>query len=118
MQSINVAVFTPWFMGVFMGTGASCLIVVISGLLRWPEPGAAFRVIGSAFYLLGAIGVTIAFNVPRNEALALLQPGGLDAPSFWVRYVAEWTYWNHVRGVAAFIAAALLTIALAKRGLP
>jgi uncharacterized membrane protein len=118
MQSINIAVFSPWFMGVFLGTGVSSLVLTISGLLRWAEPGAVLRVVGSALYLVGAVGVTIAFNVPRNEALSRLRPESLDAPSVWVRYVAEWTEWNHVRGVAALVAAALLTIALAKRGLP
>src|SRR6202011_5930648 len=79
MQSINTAVFSPWFMGVFLGTGVMCLVLMISGVLRWAEPGAAFRVFGSALYVLGAIGVTIAFNVPRNEALSLVRPEGVDA---------------------------------------
>ncbi|MDP9002398.1 MAG: DUF1772 domain-containing protein [Myxococcota bacterium] len=118
MQSINVAVFSPWFMGIFLGTGASCIVLAISGLLGWAQPGAAFRVIGSALYLVGALGVTLAFNVPRNEALSLIPPEGLGAPNFWMRYVAEWTSWNHVRGVATFIASALLTVAAARRGLP
>jgi uncharacterized membrane protein len=117
MQSINVAVFSPWFMGVFLGTGAPCLVLAISGLLRWAEPGAGFRMVGCTLYLVGALGITIAFNVPRNEALSRVRPESLDAPTFWVRYVAEWTEWNHVRGFAALVAAALLTIALAKRGL-
>jgi uncharacterized membrane protein len=117
MQSINISVFSPWFMGVFLGTAAPCLALTISGLLRWAEPGAGFRVVGSALYLVGVLGVTIAFNVPRNEALSRVRPESLDAPSLWVRYVAEWTQWNHVRGFSAFVAAALLTIALAKRGL-
>ncbi|MGH2475359.1 MAG: anthrone oxygenase family protein, partial [Candidatus Limnocylindrales bacterium] len=49
---------------------------------------------------------------PRNEALDRVEPSSPDAAGRWSRYLREWTTWNHVRGVAALAAAALLTIAL------
>ena len=38
MQSINVVVFNPWFMGAFFGTAATCVVVVVTSLLKWSGP--------------------------------------------------------------------------------
>src|SRR4249919_1765755 len=74
MQSINVVVLNPWFMTAFFGTAAACALALISSLLRWHEPGAAYAFAGGVLYLIGTLLVTIVFNVPRNEALAALAP--------------------------------------------
>lgn len=116
MQSINVAAINPWFMAVFMGTAATCLAVGVSALLRWNQPGAAFLLGGSLLYLLGTFGVTIACNVPLNNALATVKPNSAESARLWESYVANWTAWNHVRTIAALAAAALFTLALCSRG--
>src|SRR5919106_1967727 len=110
MQSLNVVAITPAFMAAPFGTAAACVAVFVAALLTWDEPWTAYLLVGSALYLVGTIGVTIAFNVPRNDALADLRPDAADAESHWNRYVAEWTAWNHVRGAAALPAAAALII--------
>jgi uncharacterized membrane protein len=74
------------------------------------QPGAALRLGGGLAYLLGAFLVTIVANVPRNDALAALDPGSVNAAAEWMRYLSEWTTWNHVRTAAALAAAALLTV--------
>jgi hypothetical protein len=38
MQSINVAVLNPSFMGACFGTAGACVLAVIAALLRWLEP--------------------------------------------------------------------------------
>ena len=38
MQSINVAVLNPWFLGAFLGTAVACLVALAFSLLRWHEP--------------------------------------------------------------------------------
>lgn len=82
MQSINVTVINPLFMTAFFGTAAACAIVTISSLLSWHRPGGAFLLVGSLLYLFGTILlVTIAFNVPRNEALAAVDPESAARPS-------------------------------------
>jgi uncharacterized membrane protein len=101
MQSINVVVINPVFMTALFGTGAACVALAIAD----PSPvvlGAA------ATYLLGVLGTTMAYNVPRNDALAALDPGAAEAPSAWRRYVREWTIANHVRAVAGLAAAGAL----------
>jgi uncharacterized membrane protein len=112
MQSINVAVINPVFMAAFLGTAASCVLVAIASLLRWTESGAVHLLVGSLLYLLGTVLVTIAFNVPRNDALAGVDPASADGSSLWAGYVTSWTAWNTVRSAAALAAAAVLTIAL------
>lgn len=112
MQSINIVVINPVFLGVLFGTGALCIGLMIAALGRWPAPGSAWLLAGGALYLVGTILVTMSCNVPRNNALAALDPAAADAAGYWTRYVAGWTAWNHVRAVAAALAAALLTWAL------
>ena len=112
MQSINVVVINPLFMAGFMGTAAVCVVLGGSSLLRWGELGAAYALTGSLFYLVGTFGVTIAFNVPRNDALARIDPEGEGSVRVWAGDVRSWTAWNHVRTVAALVAAGALTIAL------
>ena len=112
MQSINVSVLNPRFFSAFLGTAVVCLVLAVSSLLRWHPPGATCLLAGSLLYLVGTVLVTIAFNVPLNDALAAVEPGSTEGASLWTRYLATWTAWNHVRTVAAFAAAASLTLAL------
>lgn len=112
MQSINITVINPWFMLVFLGTAAACIFLTISLLLKWHQPGVVYLLVGSLLYLVGTVGVTIAFNVPLNDALAIVKPDSPEGANLWVKYLTNWTIWNHVRTIAALAAAALLTIAL------
>jgi uncharacterized membrane protein len=114
-QSIDVTVYNPWFMGAFLGTAASCLFLLVSSLLKLQQPGAAYLIVGSLLYLVGTVGVTIAFNVPLNDALAIVDPSSAEGANLWISFVPNWTNWNHVRTLAALAAAASLTIALCDR---
>jgi len=106
MQAINVTVLNPLFLALFFGTAALCALLLLP---RWESP---FALGGAALYLIGTFGVTVVFNVPRNNALARLEPA--DSVSAWRRYVQEWTWWNHVRTLAAVAAAALLALDLSQ----
>ncbi|MPY87536.1 MAG: DUF1772 domain-containing protein [Luteitalea sp.] len=112
MQAINIAVFNPVFGTAFTATPVLCVLVMIDSLLRWDEPDALCVLVGGTLYLIGTLGVTAMFNVPRNDALAAVQPTAQGSAVLWSRYLREWTAWNHVRTAAAFAAAAWLTVAL------
>jgi len=112
MQSINIAILNPVFLAAFLGTAAACVLVMITSLLRWHEPGAVYLLVGGVLYLVGSLLVTLVFNVPKNKALASVAPADPNGASLWADYVARWTAWNHVRAAAALAAAASLTIAL------
>jgi uncharacterized membrane protein len=112
MQSINVTVLNPWFLGTFFGTAVACILLLVASLLAWHKPGAAYLLAGSVLYLFGTVLVTISFNVPRNERLASIDATSVDAANVWTEYVTSWTAWNHVRTAAALAAATSLTVAL------
>jgi len=112
MQSINVVVLNPGFLGLFMGTALACAVLLLVAVWHWQAPGAFYLGVGSLLYLLGTFGVTMACNVPRNNALARQDPASLEAAGFWRAYVASWTMWNHVRTVAALAAALVLAYPL------
>ncbi|PHJ55347.1 membrane protein [Nostoc linckia z18] len=115
MQSINITVINPLFMTALFGTALACLFLAIGSLLKWHQPGATYLLTGSLLYLIGTILVTIVFNVPLNDALAIAKPDTTEGANLWARYLTNWTLWNHVRTIAAFGAAALLTIALCEK---
>jgi uncharacterized membrane protein len=68
-------------------------------------------VVGSVPYLVG-IGLTVAYHVPRNDALARFDPAAADAGAAWVRYARNWTAWNHARTLTSLAAAAAFALAL------
>jgi uncharacterized membrane protein len=111
MQSVNAAALTPAFMTALFGTAAACLAVIVCSILSRHQPYAGYLLSGGLLYLL-AIGVTVSFHVPRNQALDRVRPGSPGAAAHWNRYVSTWTAANHVRAAAALAAAAVLTIAL------
>ena len=112
MKSINVVVINPWFMGAFFGTALLCAVLAVTATLRG-GPGAAWVVAAALVYIVGTIVVTIIFNVPRNNALARVDPSSTEGARLWADYLVTWTRWNHVRTIAPLVAAALLTAVLA-----
>ncbi len=112
MQSINITVVNLSFFGVFFGTALLCLYLAGRALFNWNQPGSPLVFAASLLYILGTIGVTIAFNVPLNDALAAVKPESAEGATLWAAYLSRWTAWNHVRTLAALAAAALFTTVL------
>lgn len=112
MQTINVAVFNPWFGVAFAGAPVVCVLVMTLALSLWGDPGTAYAFVGAALYVVGTLLVTAVCNVPMNDALAAVAPTDSGAPDRWSRYLREWTAWNHVRTVAPLAATGLLVIGL------
>lgn len=112
MQSINVVVLNPGFLGLFLGTALVCVALLFFAVSRWQTPGTLWLAAGSLCYLVGTLVVTMVFNVPRNNTLARVDPSKSEAATMWRVYVAGWTMWNHVRTIAALMAAVLLVFAL------
>jgi uncharacterized membrane protein len=112
MQSINVVILNPMFLGVFMGTALLCVGLAILSVVRWNDPGNAWLLAGTLLYLIGSIGVTMVFNVPLNNALMAATPENADA--VWKNYLSTWTMWNHVRTVASLAASASFIAGLSR----
>jgi uncharacterized membrane protein len=107
MNSINAVILRSLFMPVFFGTTLAVLALAAIGAMRWSDPGGIATAAGGAIYVLGMFVVTMAFNVPLNNALARS-----PTPETWARYLRVWTAWNHVRTLASLVAAILFTCAL------
>ena len=116
MQSINVVVINPSFLGAFFGTALVSLGAGWLALSGWGSPSAPYFLGGALFYLVGTILVTMLGNVPLNDQLAALAGTDPGAREVWEHYLDRWTMWNHVRTAAAMVAALLFTLGLMQRG--
>jgi uncharacterized membrane protein len=112
MQAINRIILNRLFLGAFLGTAATSVLLTVSLLWRWQQAGSAYLLAGSLLYLAGVTAVTIRFNVPINEALDTANPESVETATLWAKYLTNWTAWNHVRTVAAFLAATFFMLAL------
>lgn len=113
MQHINREVIRWVFMVLFLGLAPVSLIVAGYGALHLSTPTGALMAAAGLVYLVGCFGVTIAFNVPMNEALAKMDADTSAAHGYWMgTYLPRWTFWNSVRTGASALSAALLLVAL------
>ena len=103
------------FMPLFLATTLAAAALAIFGLVRWAEPESMLMLAGGALYVIGMFVVTIVFNVPLNDTLAAASPASHDAAVLWTRYLADRTFWNHVRTIASALASTLFVAAIAAR---
>ena len=113
MQSINIYILNPVFLGVFLGTGIICAGLAITAVVRWHLPRAGWLLAGTMIYIVGSIGVTVIFNVPMNNSLMVADPATPEGLQLWSKYLTDWTFWNHIRTFASLGACASLIMALA-----
>jgi len=110
MQSVNAEILNPGFFGVFAGTAAGSVMALIGALRHWQHPASAWVAAGALLLLVGLYGVTAGINVPLNHQLDRIDPGDATAAAAWKGYLSRWQPWNHVRTLAAFLAAACFAI--------
>lgn len=103
MLAINVTVINWHFLGLFLGTALLCGGLLVAAWFGDVPMGPI--VAGCLCYLLGTFGVTVAGNVPLNDALVA---AGIP----WADFVARWSAWNHVRTAAAILAAIAFLVGL------
>ena len=111
MQSINITAVRPPLMILMFGTAAGAVALAATAAVQRDGRASWLTAGGSALYLLGVVGVTAAYHVPRNDALALLDAANPSSFAAWTRYLAEWTAWNQVRVAAGIVAGAVLAVA-------
>jgi uncharacterized membrane protein len=116
MQSINVVVINPSFLGTFMGTAAISLLLAGLAIKDWGMPSAPWFLAGALSYLIGTILVTGLGNVPLNDQLAAVTATDSSAVAVWEHYLDRWTMLNTLRTAAAVAAALSLTIGLLQHG--
>ena len=113
MQRINVVVLNRAFLGVFVGTATTAAASIVVALASWSPLHSLLLLTASALYLVGTFGVTMRFNVPRNNRLAHLARSSPEAQTYRPVYVREWSLWNHIRTVASLASCACSALAMA-----
>lgn len=113
MQHINRIILNPLFFMAFLGTAIATLLLTANHLWHWQQPSSQYLLLGCLCYLVGALLVTMIFNVPMNNTLKAADPQTTVAADLWATYLKNWTFWNHVRAVASFFAAVFFMLALA-----
>jgi uncharacterized membrane protein len=114
MQQINRAAPGPGLLVPLMGTGVLCLVLgvlAVVSLVSGPSRRGGLVLAGCVLYLV-AFGVTAGYHVPRNDALALVDPLAANAAQVWRAYAGPWLLLNHVRTAAAALGAAALAVSL------
>ena len=66
-KAINVVILNPLFLLVFMGTAVLSLVLITGGFIHG-GPARFYLVAGGLLFLGGVIAVTMAANVPLNNA--------------------------------------------------
>ncbi|MEP7025908.1 MAG: anthrone oxygenase family protein [Actinomycetota bacterium] len=112
MKSINITAVRPPLMLALFGTAALCVVLAVRAISTWGDRRATLLLAGALLYLLGAIVLTIAYNVPLNNHLATLSAHAPGAAAQWHSYAQNWTIANHIRAAAGLGATALLALAL------
>lgn len=112
MQSINIVVINPWFLGTFMGTAVLSVGLAAVALTSWGTASALYLFAAAASYVLGTFGITMFTNVPLNNRLADAAPTDPSAAKVWEHYLDRWTFLNTLRTIAAAMAAAMYTLGL------
>jgi uncharacterized membrane protein len=104
MQQINLSAPRPPLVLVMVGT--SLLSIVTAAVDRSP------LVIAGSMAFLASIFITGGFHIPRNDALAGVDPETPHAAAVWTAYSRPWQRGNHVRTSAALLGALLLVLSL------
>lgn len=99
MQAMNASVRNAVFAPAFFGTP---LVMFAAALVARGRAGTFFA-LGAGVYLAGGLILTLAVNVPMNEALALVDvPDDIDAAhAIWEAYSPRWQIFNIARTIVS-----------------
>lgn len=112
MQAVNVVIQNPVFFVAFFGPALLSIVLAAAALLGWHGGSPLAIYAGAFFYLAGIMAVTIAINVPMNNALMAVDPASAEGAQYWSTYLTNWTAWNHVRTVSGIAACVSFILAL------
>lgn len=109
MQRANAAILNPVFLTLFVGTAFACSLATVLAMTAEGER-TAWVGTGAALYVVGCLVVTVAFNVPLNDALAAVDPASTAGADMWQTFTSNWTRWNAVRIISSTAACAVLIL--------
>lgn len=116
MQAMNGSVRNVVFAPAFFLTPVVLTITALVLRMAVQTSAAAWFLAGAVIYLAFGLFLTMAVNVPMNEALAaVLVPTDIEtAREIWRGYSGRWQFWNQVRTVASGAALVCAAIGLTR----
>ncbi|MBB6633419.1 DUF1772 domain-containing protein [Cohnella thailandensis] len=114
MQTINTDIVRSLFIAVFMGATVLSVILGIASFFKIGSPSSAYVLAGSVLLFVGAFLVTVVFNVPLNDTLAVADPRSPNGARAWQDYLNGWMPWNHVRTLTSIAALVCFIVAIRK----
>ncbi|PCJ95046.1 MAG: hypothetical protein COA52_04265 [Hyphomicrobiales bacterium] len=116
MQGINRTVRNPIFAASFFGTALLLPLASFFNFTRGTKQAGALLALAALIYIGGGLLLTMAVNVPMNEALAIVDVAALSDPAkTWADYEAPWSLWNWARTGFSFLALSIAIIAFGLR---
>ncbi len=119
IQSINREILNPVFYATFMGT---FFLLPLSTWLEYNADGASkrflFLLAATSVYAIGTFGVTIAGNVPLNEALDKFNIQAASAEELKHQrtfFEMPWNKLNNIRAIANSVSLMLVILACLSR---
>lgn len=112
MQSINGVVPGSVFGAAFVITPVVCLLTMIFAVYQWNGANGFYILAGGIIYLVTNVLVTFIFNIPLNDALAMIPDNSPESAAFWISYQDSWNWWNHVRTIGAIASTVSFIFAL------
>ncbi|NSL91236.1 DUF1772 domain-containing protein, partial [Chitinophaga sp. Mgbs1] len=106
MQAINDVIVNPVFMIAFMGP-VFLLPVLGYSYAKQRSEGRLPLIIAAIAYVIGTFGVTVACNVPLNDALAAFDVAAASpqqAAAARQQFANPWNSWHTIRTVFNVIA--------------
>lgn len=110
--SVRNAVFAPAFFG-------TPVVLLLAGAMLWAahmRPASKWFIAAGGTSLALGVVLTMAVNVPMNEALALVDipEDPAQAQLIWDAYSGKWQFWNQTRTIASGVACLFACIGLTK----
>lgn len=106
MQAMNASVRNGVFAPAFFGTPFVLAITAYAAHRAGRRMSTLAFSLAALVYLFGGLVLTMAVNVPMNEALAMVQvPDTAEAATaIWADYSPRWQFWNVVRTINSGVA--------------
>ena len=105
MQGINRTVRNPIFALSFFGTALLLPLAAALTFVAGSKKAGAVLAISAIVYFGGGFVLTMAINVPMNNALAMVDVSTLTDPAkAWADYEGPWSFWNWTRTEFSFLA--------------
>lgn len=103
MQAMNASVRNAVFAPAFFGTGPVLLVAGVLAMLVHNRQAAVWFALAGTLYIFGGMILTMAVNVPMNEALgATVVPDDVVAArEIWMAYSETWQVYNQIRTVVS-----------------